>query len=64
MTIENNDVLLVNRGTTSHKIKYETLKTDLLADQTPDAPEDGNQYGRQDGAWTEIVHTSPYGDLM
>ena len=28
----------------------------------PEAPEDGKQYGREDGQWTEIVHTPEYTD--
>jgi len=36
-----------------------------IADNTakvsfPEAPEDGNQYGRKDAAWTEIVHSGHY----
>ena len=34
MTIENNDLLLVNRGTSSHKIKYETLKQNIVGRAT------------------------------
>lgn len=62
MTIENTDVLLVNRGDTSHKIKYENLKTSITdsVEQFPEAPEDGKQYGRKDATWTEVVHTPPY----
>ena len=62
MTIENSDLLLVNRGSTSHKIKHEKIKTDIAAESLPDANQDGKQYGRQDGEWTEIVHNPPYGD--
>ena len=64
MTIENTDVLLVNRGTDSYKIKYEKIKDDIKSevDQFPEANQDGKQYGRQDGNWTEIVHTTPYTD--
>ena len=60
MTIENNDVLLVNRGSSSHKIKYEKIKTDITdsVNQFPDVDNDGVQYGRQDGQWTPIVHSS------
>ena len=64
MTIENDDVLLVNRGNVSHKIKYQTLKEDieLGSDGFPEAPIDTKQYGRQNAAWTEIVHTPEYTD--
>jgi len=62
MTIENNDVLLVNRGSTSHKIKYEKIKTDIAGSVPGEAPEDGKQYGRENGTWTEIVHTPEYTD--
>lgn len=64
MTIENNDVLLVNRGSSSHKIKYEKIKTDITdsVNQFPDVDNDGVQYGRQDGQWTPIVHTPEYTD--
>ena len=64
MTIENIDLLLVNRGSSSHQIKYEKVKTDIAGsvDATPEAPEDGKQYGRQDGQWTEIVPTPEYTD--
>ena len=63
MTIENNDRLLVNRGSTSHQIKYEKIKQDItesVAGSVNDAPVDGKQYGRQDSGWTEIVHTPEY----
>lgn len=64
MTIENTDLLLVNRGSSSHQIKYEKVKTDIAdsVDATPEAPADGKQYGRQDAGWTEIVHTPEYTD--
>jgi hypothetical protein len=64
MTIENNDRLLVNRGEKSHQIKYEKIKDDIVTsvDQFPEAPVDGKQYGREDGNWTEITHTTPYTD--
>ena len=64
MTIENNDVLLVNRGSDSYQIKYEKIKQDIEdnTNQFPEAPEDGKQYGRQDAGWTEIVHTPEYTD--
>ena len=62
MTIENNDRLLVNRDTTSYQIKYEKIKDNIKSeiDQFPEANIDGVQYGRQDGQWTPIVHTSEY----
>ena len=62
MTIENNDRLLVNRGSTSHQIKYEKIKDDILqaADAAiEDAPDDGNMYGRRNKDWQQIVH-NPY----
>ena len=64
MTIENNDRLLVNKDTTSYQIKYEKIKNDIKSevDQFPEANIDGVQYGRQNGQWTPIVHTLPYGD--
>ena len=70
MTIENTDVLLVNRGGISHKIKYETLKQDISTGTgtggVPEAPNDGTQYGRQDNMgvmdWTPIVVPPAYGD--
>ena len=64
MTIENTDVLLVNRGSDSYQIKYEKIKQDIedSTNQFPEAPEDGKQYGRQDADWTEIVHTPEYTD--
>ena len=31
-------------------------------DATPEAPEDGKQYGREDGQWTEIIPTPEYND--
>ena len=58
MTIQNDDWLLVNRGDVSHKIKYEKIKEDITTGVSLDAPEDGKQYGRQDGAWTEVVHNT------
>lgn len=62
MTIENNDRLLVNRGSTSHQIKYEKIKDDITTsvDQFPEAPNDGQQYGRKNSDWTPIVHTPAY----
>ena len=64
MTIENDDFLLINRGSESYKIKYGTIKGDIESGTggVPEAPENGNQYGRQDGLWTEIVHTPEYTD--
>ena len=62
MTIENTDLLLVNRGSTSHQIKYEKIKTDIENSVPSEAPQDGKQYGRQDSGWTEIVHTPEYTD--
>ena len=62
MTIENNDALLVNRGSTSYQIKYQKIKEDIVAQSPDEAPVDGKQYGREDGNWTEIVHTDPYTD--
>ena len=64
MTIENNDVLLVNRGSDSYQIKYEKIKQDIEdnTNQFPEAPENGKQYGREDAGWTEIVHTPEYTD--
>lgn len=64
MTIENTDRLLVNRDTTSYQIRYEKIKDDIKNEvvQFPEADRDGVQYGRQDGQWTPIVHTPPYGD--
>ena len=64
MTIENNDRLLVNRGSTSYQIKYEKIKDQILDDTESfvDAPDDGSQYGRTNGEWTEIVHTPEYTD--
>lgn len=62
MTIENNDRLLVNRGSTSHQIKYEKIKDDILgaADAAiEDAPDDGIMYGRRNKDWQQIVH-NPY----
>ena len=58
MTIQNDDWILVNRGSTSHKIKYEKIKQDITTGVSLDAPEDGYQYGRQDGEWTKIVHNT------
>ena len=65
MTIQNNDWFLVNRG--DHKsIKLNTKKLNktsrMLLLVFEDAPVDGSQYGRQDGEWTEIVHTPEYTD--
>jgi len=68
MTIENDDRLLVNRGSTSYQIKYEKIKDKLKQDiedgedKFAEAPVDGKQYGRQDEDWTEIVHTPEYTD--
>ena len=64
MTITNNDVLLVNRGSTSYKIKYENVKNDITGDvdQFPEAPQDGNQYARENGAWTQVTYTPAYSD--
>lgn len=62
MAIENSDLLLVNDGSKSYKIEYEKIKEDIKGeiDQFPEANIDGVQYGRQDGDWTPIVHTTPY----
>ena len=62
MTISNNDVLLVNRGSTSYKIKYENVKNDITGDvdQFPEAPQDSNQYARENGAWTQVTYTAAY----
>ena len=64
MTISNNDVLLVNRGSTSYKIKYENVKNDITGDvdQFPEAPQDGNQYARENGAWTQVTNPTTYTD--
>ena len=62
MTIENNDALLVNRGSTSYQIKYQKIKEDIVAQSPDEAPVNGKQYGRENGTWTEIVHTDPYTD--
>ena len=64
MTIENEDRLLVNRGSKSYQIKYEKIKQDIEGDINafPEAPEDTKQYGRENGEWTEIVHTPEYTD--
>jgi len=70
MTIQNNDWLLVNRGSDSNKIRYQKIKDDILAEvPTPppsgigEAPNDGKQYGRQSETWTEITaQSSEYGD--
>ena len=62
MTISNNDVLLVNLGSTSYKIKYENVKNDITGDvdQFPEAPQDSNQYARENGAWTQVTYTAAY----
>ena len=61
MTIENDDRLLVNRGSTSYQIKYEKIKQDIsntVTDGIQDAPSDGNMSGRKDSDWQQIVHNS------
>lgn len=63
MTIENTDVLLVNRGSTSNQIKYEKIKDDITLNLVNEANQDGKQYARQDGGWTEVVHPTPYSDM-
>jgi len=68
MTIENDHLFLVNDDAKSYKIKYGKIKKDITDDVKeditafPEADEDGKQYGRQDGEWTEIVHTPEYTD--
>lgn len=68
MTIENDDRLLVNRADKSYQIKYEKIKKDITdgvkgdINAFPEAPEDGEQYGRENGRWTKIVHTPEYTD--
>ena len=64
MTIQNEDWFLVNQRSLSHKIKYEKIKNQILDDTESfvDAPDDGTQYGRTNGEWTEIVHTPEYTD--
>jgi hypothetical protein len=59
MTIENSDYLLVNKGGESFKIKYETIKDNVIDGvvSLPEAPVDGKQYGRQNATWTEVVNT-------
>lgn len=62
MALQDSDLFLVGRGSDPHKITYGNLKTKLEEDGLgpdgegiTDAPINGKQYGRQDGAWTEIT---------
>ena len=68
MTIQNDDVLLVNQGGTSKRTKYETLKNQIVSDENliSDAAgsisNDGVQYARKDGGWDAVVIPPAYGD--
>jgi hypothetical protein len=68
MTIQNDDVLLVNQGGTSKRTKYETIKNQIVSDENlvSDAAgsisNDGVQYARKDGGWDAVVIPPAYGD--